>query len=360
MERRDPHWLAERRLAALDVLEVGTFAWVIGTHVLEGDEPFHRMLGLRHGASLHVISDLLACVHEGDRLALANALEQSAAVRADLHIQVRVRHPDGTVHRIEIRGRPSPTTAEREQHLVGVALDVTEQQRPSADPLAVVAHELRTPLNAIAGYTNLLLEGFASPVTRKQADYLRRIDKSYRHMTRVIEGVLMQARADAGKVEYHIADVPVGQILDRIEPLTAPQRAQKRFAYDCSGCDRRMVLHADMDLVVQIVLNLLSNAMKFTPPQGSITLRTEPRPPTHGALQVRDTGVGMSRAELDRLFEPYTQFAAGLKERGTGLGLSISRDLARGMAGEITAESEPGGGSVFTLTLPLAAAVAAA
>jgi signal transduction histidine kinase len=360
MERRDPPWLTERRLAALDVLEVGTFAWVIGTDVLEADEPFHRMLGLRAGASVNVISDLLACVHEGDRLVLANALERSAAMHADLHLQVRVRHPDGTVRRLEIRGRPSPETAEREQHLVGAVLDVTDQQRPSADMLAMVTHELRTPLNAIAGYTSLMLEGFASPVTQRQADYLRRIDKSYRHMMRVIEGVLMQARADAGKIEYHIADVPVGQILDLIDPLTAPQRAQKRFAYDCSGCDRRMVLHADPDLVVQIVLNLLSNAMKYTPPRGSITLRTQSRPPIHGALQVRDTGVGMSRGELDRLFEPYTQFAAGQKERGTGLGLSISRELARGMAGEITAESEPGSGSVFTLTLPLAAAVAAA
>ncbi len=156
---------------------------------------------------------------------------------------------------------------------------------------------------------------------------------------------------------YHIGDFWAREVLDVVDSLTAPQRAAKRLAYQCDGCDPKLVFHADKQKVVQILLNILSNATKFTPLEGRITVETSVLGPDVGAFSVRDTGVGMSPKELELVFEPYVQFDNPLarEHKGTGLGMPISRELARGMGGDLTASSAPGVGSVFTLSLPLAA-----
>jgi signal transduction histidine kinase len=145
-------------------------------------------------------------------------------------------------------------------------------------------------------------------------------------------------------------------VLELIDPLTAPQRAAKRLGYDCRGCDGKLVFRGDREKVVQILVNVLSNAVKFTPADGEIVVSTEILAPGVGAFLVKDTGIGMSPEELQLVFEPYVQFDSTLarESKGTGLGMPISRELARGMGGDLTATSERGGGSVFTLSLPLA------
>ncbi len=234
--------------------------------------------------------------------------------------------------------------------------DAKRANQAKADFLAMMSHELRTPLNAIGGYAQLMMEGIPTPPSEAQMNQLRRISKSQQHLLGLIEAVLTHAKVEAGKVTYRIADVPVRDILDIIEPLTAPQRASKRLRYDCDGCDGELVVRADREKVVQIMLNLLSNAAKFTPMDGKLTVTTESLDAGFVAFSVRDTGIGMSREQLDIVFEPYVQFDSSLsrEHRGTGLGMPISRELARGMGGDLLAESEQGVGSVFTLTLPMA------
>jgi signal transduction histidine kinase len=148
-------------------------------------------------------------------------------------------------------------------------------------------------------------------------------------------------------------------VLEIIEPLTAPQRAEKRLRYDCDGCDGDLVVRGDREKVVQIMLNLLSNAAKFTPVDGRITVTTDRLDGALVAFSVRDTGIGMSAEQVATVFEPFVQFDSALsrEHRGTGLGMPISRELARGMGGDLVAASEPGVGSVFTLTLPLSDAI---
>jgi PAS domain S-box-containing protein len=235
--------------------------------------------------------------------------------------------------------------------------DAKRANQAKADFLAMMSHELRTPLNAIGGYAQLMMEGIPTPPSEAQINQLRRISKSQQHLLGLIEAVLTHAKVEAGKVTYRITDVPVRDILDIIEPLTAPQRAAKRLRYDCDGCDAELVVRADREKVVQIMLNLLSNAAKFTPMDGKLTVTTETRDAGFVAFSVRDTGIGMSREQLEIVFEPYVQFDSSLsrEHRGTGLGMPISRELARGMGGDLVAESEQGIGSVFTLTLPTAA-----
>jgi signal transduction histidine kinase len=153
-----------------------------------------------------------------------------------------------------------------------------------------------------------------------------------------------------------VADVRLAGVLASVEPLVAPQLAAKGLAFAADGGgDPPLVVRADHEKVRQVLLNLLSNAIKFTDAPGRVTVRCEAAADVV-LVRVRDTGIGIPPAELDRVFEPFVQVSGALTRasEGTGLGLAISRDLARGMGGELTAESAPGLGSTFTLALPRA------
>jgi signal transduction histidine kinase len=236
--------------------------------------------------------------------------------------------------------------------------DAEAANRGKSEFLAVMSHELRTPLNAIGGYTELIELGLRGPVTEEQRLDLARIQQSQRHLLGLINGVLNYARVEAGAVIYDVEDVPLAEVLSTCEALIAPQvraRGLTLHYVPTEGFQAR----ADRDKVQQIVLNLLSNAVKFTEPGGRVSLRCgaggdHARPVVR--VEVQDSGIGISPEQLVRVFEPFVQVDAKLTRtrEGTGLGLAISRDLARGMGGDLIAESTLGEGSTFTLTLPAA------
>jgi PAS domain S-box-containing protein len=239
-----------------------------------------------------------------------------------------------------------------------------ERQRELADDanrakssfLAMMSHELRTPLNAIGGYVQLLEMGINGPVTPAQLESLERIARSQRHLLRLINDVLNLARIEAGRVEYNLEDVRVGDIVDAVLPMVEPQYAARKLHLTVN-VDRSIAAYADREKVQQILLNLLSNASKFTLPNGSVTIETAPRPADGAglsALSVRDTGVGIPPDRLTHVFEPFVQVddSHARRSEGTGLGLAISRDLARGMRGDLNVTSAVGVGSTFLLTLP--------
>lgn len=225
--------------------------------------------------------------------------------------------------------------------------------------LAVMSHELRTPLNAIAGYVELLEMGIHGPVTEAQLATLGRIARSERHLLRLINEVLNLSRIEAGKVEYAIEPVPVREIVTGITPMIEPQLSQKNVTFSVE-VPAGLIVRADREKAQQVLLNLLSNAMKFTPEGGSVSLvatqcdgSAEPV-----CIQVSDTGIGIPHDKLDAVFQPFVQVDATRTRsaEGSGLGLAISRDLARGMGGDLTADSTLGQGSTFTLLLPRASA----
>lgn len=227
--------------------------------------------------------------------------------------------------------------------------------RTKADFLAVMSHELRTPLNAISGYTELLLMGVRGPLTPQQREDLTRIQRSQHHLLSLINDVLNFAKLEAGRVEYHLCEVNVGELLDSIEPLVRPQLLERGLEFSPCDASAAPAALADMEKLRQILLNLLSNAVKFTPSGGRISIDCS-EDEASVRIAVADTGVGIAADKLDDIFEPFVQLQRGLtsQHEGTGLGLAISRDLARGMGGELVVRSGIGTGSTFTLTLPRA------
>jgi signal transduction histidine kinase len=216
-----------------------------------------------------------------------------------------------------------------------------------------MSHELRTPLNAIGGYAELLAMGIRGAVTAQQREDLTRIQASQRHLLGLINEVLNYARLETGTVRYEVAAVHVRDAVAAAESLIAPQARAKGLTLTVTDPPPDLVARADADKVRQIVVNLLSNAVKFTDRGGSVAAWCEAGADVV-ALHVRDTGVGIPADKLGAIFEPFVQVRSDLTRtaEGVGLGLAISRDLARGMHGELTADSVVGAGSTFTLTLP--------
>ncbi len=222
--------------------------------------------------------------------------------------------------------------------------------------LATMSHELRTPLNAIAGYVDILAMGIRGPVTDSQLEDLDRIRKNGRYLLALINDILNFARLEAGQVQFATTSLDVRELLLGLEPIVGPQLAAGGVGYACLTGEPGVLVRADQERVRQILLNLLTNAIKFTCAGGSVTVACGCSAETVW-LSVADTGRGIEPDKLERIFEPFVQVdrhLTNVSQQGVGLGLAISRDLARRMDGDITAESEVGKGSTFTLSLPRA------
>lgn len=219
--------------------------------------------------------------------------------------------------------------------------------------LAMMSHELRTPLNAIAGYAELLATGVRGPVTEDQLHDLRRIQRNQKHLLALINEVLDFARVETGRIEYELVDFPVHQALTSLDAIVEPMIRAKDLSYRCDLKSDGLRAHADVERVQQILINLISNAIKFTQSGGRVSVSSW-REGAVVAISVRDTGRGVSPADMEKIFEPFVQLDRRLtrEQEGVGLGLAISRDLARGMGGDLAVVSTPGTGTTFTLTLP--------
>ena len=231
--------------------------------------------------------------------------------------------------------------------------ELREANRAKSAFLAMMSHELRTPLNAIAGYTDLLDAGVHGDMSSRQREAVQRIQANQRHLLRLIDDILDFAKLEAGHLSLDIGNVPVQETIDGTCVLIEPQMRAREIQFENATGDARVTCRADRAKMQQVLVNLLSNACKFTPCGGTVRIEWEAADDVV-RVHVRDTGPGIPADHLETIFEPFVQLQMGFRRKveGTGLGLAISRELARGMNGDVIATSELGVGSTFTLTLP--------
>jgi signal transduction histidine kinase len=218
--------------------------------------------------------------------------------------------------------------------------------------LATVSHELRTPLTALAGYEELLVDQVIGPMSEGQLDVLERMRSVTQHLAAVIEEVLAFSSLDEGREVVRPTDFLAADLLHAAAVIIEPIARQKHLGFNSIAPDAPIRMTSDVDKIRQILVSLGGNAVKFTD-AGEIRLELFKR---NGdvCFTVRDTGIGIARRDIERLFRPFAQLDTGLTRRhgGTGLGLYIARGLAELLGGRILVESEPGKGSAFTLVLP--------
>ena len=222
--------------------------------------------------------------------------------------------------------------------------------------LSVMSHELRTPLSVIQGFTDILSCGMHGPVTELQLDDLSRIERATNSLLGLINDILSFARLEVGRVDVKTETIYVADALARAESLMVLRLQEAGLEYIREGCVSQVVVRADPERLQQILLNLLTNAIKFTDRGGRVSTACECIE-SRALIHVRDTGCGIPADKIESIFDPFVQVdreQIQSSERGVGLGLAISRDLARAMGSDLTAESTVGQGSVFTITLPIA------
>ncbi|HEX7382934.1 MAG TPA: PAS domain-containing protein, partial [Burkholderiaceae bacterium] len=354
--------------AALAARGAGIGTWerdAAGGHAL-WDEQMFRLRGLEPTARMPLLEERLACVHPADRPGVRAVIEALVERGEPASYEYRVRWPDGTERWLAARAVAQRGTDGHVERLIGVNWDITEakdaersrresesaqrESRAKSQFMARMSHELRTPLNAVIGFTQLLLaEGEATPAQRR--DRLERIRAAGAHLLELIDEVLDLSSLESGQLRLDIAAVPLEGVAREALAMVEPFAAERGVALEAGALGGAALV--DRTRLRQVLINLLSNAIKYNRHGGRVSLAAE-RLDSHLAIRVADTGRGMTRTQLEHLFEPFNRLGAEREGiAGTGIGLVIARVLVERMGGSIAVTSEPGRGSVFELRLPL-------
>ena len=220
--------------------------------------------------------------------------------------------------------------------------------------LANVSHELRTPLNSIIGFAELLLADAGNDADPKRIRHLSNILASGRSLLELINDLLDMAKIEAGRMEVNLEPICIEDLLEGLTGIMTPQATAKSIELDCQVEDELPQLETDPGKLQQILYNFLSNAIKFTPDNGQVTIMAE-GVGKHVLLSVSDTGPGIAPDMQDLIFEKFRQADASHTREftGTGLGLAICRELAELLQCELAVDSTPGRGSTFSVTIPV-------
>ncbi len=246
---------------------------------------------------------------------------------------------------------------ERQALLRAVEISQKQQLEFKNQFLSHVSHELRTPLTCIHQYVTLLLDGLIGPISTEQGDHLRTVLKSVNQLHAMIRDLLEATRAESGKIRVEPRCVSLRELVQQAAAMLKPTAEAKKIGLEIAVDQRAPLVHADPDRALEVLINLLDNAIKFTPETGSVVVKAfmVETDPEWVYISVSDTGVGITPESKNLIFERLFQDpnASDSSRNGLGLGLFISREIVRLHGGRIWVTSEPGSGSTFTFTLPV-------
>ena len=292
---------------------------------------------------------------------IRNKVQIAGVIR---NLEVRRKRKEGAI--IEVALAVSPIKG-KDDNVIGflyLAKDITEKKRyekrlkeldkMKSDFVSNVSHELRTPLTSIKGSVDNMMDGLTGQLNEKQSRYLTRIKSNADRLTRLINDLLDLSRIEAGKIDLNPAVLPLVVLAKEVAEGLRPVATEKLISLEVASADPGVIAWADRDKVTQVLINLIGNAVKFTPSHGEVRVTIERNGAEWVQTSVVDTGPGIPLEEANRIFDKFYQIAhiSKQKARGTGLGLAISKALVEMHGGRIWVESAVGRGSTFSFTLP--------
>ncbi|MGH9278550.1 MAG: sensor histidine kinase [Acidimicrobiales bacterium] len=377
-ERVSRQALAEREAQLADAqrtAQIGSFTWDPESGVVTWSDEMYRLLGFTPDAELDHLQAFAARVHPADRERVLEALANVAGETEAGSLEYRiVRPPDGVRW---IHARLQPRSDDRGARFVGTVQDITDRKQAEAvlreafereqrlvaelrelarvktDFISTISHDLRTPLTSIAGYVELLTDGTAGRLTRDQLDVLEVIDRNARRLTTLIEDLLTMSRIDAGGFTLTVAPVAVASLMDGVQRAVHPAARARGLTLTFDVAPNVGTLVVDAGQIDRVLLNLLTNAIKFTPPGGAVAVRVW-RDRRDMMFCVADTGIGVPEEEQHQLFSPFFRSSTATDRAipGTGLGLAIVKAIIDRHGGSITFHSQPGAGTTVIFVLP--------
>ena len=279
-------------------------------------------------------------------------------------IEVRSKRKDGVMIYLSLSVSPIRDLQGKIVGFLRIAKDITEKKRyerrlkeldkMKSDFVSNVSHELRTPLTSIKGSVENMLDGLTGSLNEKQIRYLVRIKSNTDRLSRLINDLLDLSRIESGRVEVRPTRLPLTALAEEVAEHLKPLATEKLIRIEVPCSDPSATAWADRDKVTQVLVNLIGNAVKFTPPEGKVTVVLEKNDNDYVQISVADTGPGILPEETNKIFSKFYQVTniAKQKPRGSGLGLAISKALVEMHGGKIWVESEVGRGSTFYFTLP--------
>jgi len=320
-------------------------------------------------------------VHPDDRDEVVRSFHAAVAEHSDWRYECRVIWPDGSVHWINGHGSTQYEAGQR-MRMLGIVTEITQQKmavesrlislrleaenhkiqeanRLKSEFLANMSHELRTPLNAIIGFSELLHAGAVSPESLEHKIFLGHITTSGLHLLQLINDVLDLSKVESGKFEFFAEPVQLPVLVKEVQAILHTQIQLKHIQVTADIDPTLTDLMLDPGRLKQVLYNYLSNALKFTPEFGQVTVRARPEGDAAFRIEVEDNGIGIAEADLPRLFTDFQQLDAGStkQHQGTGLGLALTRRLVEAQGGTVGVCSTRGVGSVFYLVMSRAPVV---
>jgi PAS domain S-box-containing protein len=320
------------------------------------------IFGYSKGEALrNSLAMLLPQSHLKELEEILNKVRITGVVR---NLEVRRRRKDGVIIDVALAVSPIQDRAGAVVGFLHLAKDITEKKRyeqrlkdldkMKSDFVSNVSHELRTPLTAIKASVDNMLDGLTGDMNEKQIRYLTRIKSNSDRLARLINDILDLSRIEAGRIDLKPTSLPLVTLAREVTESLRPVAVEKLISLEVVSPDTGVTAWADRDRVTQVLINLIGNAVKFTPHHGEVTVAVERNGAEWVQVSVTDTGPGISPGEANKIFDKFYQIAraANQKSKGTGLGLAICKALVEMHGGKIWADSEVGRGSVFSFTLP--------
>jgi len=365
----------ERLRFTLDSAHIGSWDLDLITGVNHRSIWHDRCFGYEAPHPLWTFGNFVRHVHPDDRDEVVRLFHAAVAEHSDWHYECRVIWPDASVHWINGHGSTQYEGGKRVR-MLGIVTEIThrklavesrltalrleaenhkiqEASRLKSEFLANMSHELRTPLNAIIGFSELLLAGAVSPESPEHKVFLGHISTSGLHLLQLINDVLDLSKVESGKFEFFAEPVQLPVLIKEVQDILYTQIQQKHIQVTADVDPTLTDLMLDPGRLKQVLYNYLSNALKFTPEFGQVTVRARPEGGAAFRIEVEDNGIGISEADQLRLFTDFLQLDAGStrQHQGTGLGLALARRLVQAQGGTVGVRSTRGVGSVFYLVM---------